>query len=80
MDRLGKIKLIKDLRSVWKNEATDFTNWLAEEENLQLLGDELGLEISLIQTEANVENFRADILAKESRIVSGVAFFIATSF
>ena len=66
MDKLGKIKLIKDLRSVWKNEATDFTNWLAEEENLQLLGDELGLEISLIQTEANVENFRADILAKES--------------
>lgn len=65
MNKLGKIKLIKNLRSIWKNEASDFTNWLAEEENLQLLGEELGLEISLIQTEANVENFRADILAKE---------------
>lgn len=66
MNQLGKIKLIKDLRSVWKNEASDFTNWLAEEENLQFLADELDLEISLVQTEANVENFRADILAKES--------------
>jgi hypothetical protein len=54
-----------NLREVWKNEATDFSNWLAQEENLQLLSEEIGIDISLIQTEANVGNYSVDILAKE---------------
>jgi len=43
-----------DLRTVWQREAIDFTNWFAEEENLRLLSDEIGIEVSLIQTEASV--------------------------
>ncbi len=43
-----------ELREEWKNEATDSTNWLAQNENLQLLSDEIGIDISLIQTEATV--------------------------
>ncbi|MEA1994022.1 MAG: hypothetical protein U9N35_06495 [Euryarchaeota archaeon] len=43
-----------DLRRVWKNEALDFTNWLAEEENLDLLSSEIGIDIGSIQTEASV--------------------------
>lgn len=62
---LGKITVVKDLRSVWKNEAYDFTEWLAQEENICLLGEELGLDISLIKTEANVGSFNVDILAEE---------------
>ena len=46
---LGKLSKI-DLRKVWNNEAADFTNWLAKEENLSLLSDEIGTDIKLIQT------------------------------
>lgn len=61
---LSKLKKI-DLREAWKNEAADFTNWLAEDENLQLLSEEIGIDISLIQTEASVGKFSVDILAEE---------------
>lgn len=61
---LGKIEEVK-LREVWKKEADDFTNWLAEEENLALLSDEIGIDLKLIQTEANVGKFNVDILAEE---------------
>ena len=63
---LGKIKVIKDLRSVWKNEANDFTKWLAQEENINLLGDELGLSLQVQETEAGVGSYRLDILATET--------------
>ena len=36
--QLGKMKRIDDLRKVWPNEATNFTKWLAEEDNLEELG------------------------------------------
>jgi hypothetical protein len=61
---LGKLEKI-DLRKVWKHEATDFTTWLAQEENLSLLSDEIGIDICLIQTEASVGKFNVDILAQE---------------
>lgn len=54
-----------ELREVWKHEALDFTNWLAKPENLELLSDEIGIGISLIQTEASVGNFNVDVLAEE---------------
>ncbi len=62
--QLGKLSQV-DLREYWKHEAQDFTQWLAEHENLSLLGDELGIDIELIQTEANVGRYNADILARE---------------
>ncbi|MBU1121650.1 MAG: DUF4268 domain-containing protein, partial [Candidatus Omnitrophica bacterium] len=61
---LSKLKKVA-LRNVWKNEAKDFTNWLAEEENLSLLSDEIGIDIKLIKTEAIVGSFNVDILAEE---------------
>ena len=61
---LGKLKKI-ELREGWKHEANDFTNWLAQEENLKLLSDEIGFDIRLIQTEAKVGSFNVDILAEE---------------
>ena len=63
--QLSKIKRV-DLRKVWKNEALDFTIWLAESENLELLSEEIEIEISLIQTEASVGKFKVDILAEEN--------------
>ncbi len=63
---LGKLIKHDDLRSIWKNEAYDFTVWLSEEENLNLLGETLGIEIELLQREAPAGAFSIDILAEES--------------
>ena len=54
-----------DLRNVWGHEALDFTSWLAQQENLDALSEEVGVEIKLIKTEANVGKFNVDILAEE---------------
>lgn len=64
--KLGKLVKYDDLRSVWHNEAYDFTTWLCEDENLELLGNTLGLEIDLIQREAPAGAFSIDILAEEA--------------
>ncbi len=66
MINLGKLKEIKDLRKVWPHEALDFTPWLAEEENLSLLADAVGIEITLDETEASVGDFNVDIYATET--------------
>lgn len=62
---LGKIEKI-DLRDIWKHEAADFSNWLAQPDNFQLLSEEIGLDMQVISTEANVGSFSADILAEET--------------
>jgi len=62
--KLGKLKKV-DLREFWKHEALDFTRWLAEPENLSELGNEIGLDIELIQIEAGIGRFSADIVAQE---------------
>ena len=62
---LGKLKKI-DLREAWKHEALDFAQWLAKYENLALLSEEIGVDINLIETEANVGSFNVDILAEDS--------------
>ena len=62
---LGDIKRVDDLRSVWKHEASDFTRWLAEEENLKLLSEAVGMRIRLVETEASVGSFSVDILAED---------------
>lgn len=61
---LGKLLKI-DLRKAWVHEAYDFTSWLALEENLTLLSEEIGVDIKFIQTEAGVGSFSVDILAEE---------------
>ena len=60
--KLSRIQKVS-LRDCWKNEATDFTPWLASEENIALLADALGLnELEVIAQEEHVGPFRADIL------------------
>ena len=53
-----------DLRNVWLSEPQDFTPWLAQENNLKILGDALGIELELEAQEKNVGPFRADILCR----------------
>jgi hypothetical protein len=61
MAKLNKV----DLRQQWTHEARDFTKWLSEPENLDLLSDEIGIGIELIQIEANVGRYNVDVLAQE---------------
>ena len=63
--KLGKIKRITDLRSIWPHEANAFTKWLAEEHNLAKLGEEIGIELELEERESSVGNFNVDLYAKE---------------
>ena len=63
---LGNLHKVKDLRSVWKNEAYDFTKWLSKEKNIAILSNEIGIEIEVIDTEVPTGSFSADILALES--------------
>jgi len=60
---LSTLKKI-DLREAWKHEAIDFTQWLAREENIRQLSNEIGFEIKVNQTEATIGDFNADILAE----------------
>ena len=50
------------LREAWRNEANDFTPWLAE--NIDHLSQAIGMELELSGTEVAVEQFSADILAR----------------
>ena len=60
------MKRIADLRTIWKHEAQDFTNWLAEEESLELLGETIGITLDLIEKESSIGSFNADIIASET--------------
>lgn len=65
MAKLGKLENV-DLREIWKTEASDFTPWLAREDNIELLGNEIGIELEVEGTEKDVGPFRADILCKDT--------------
>ncbi|CAJ0718222.1 hypothetical protein LMG7143_04333 [Ralstonia thomasii] len=55
-----------NLREAWKHEAGEFTPWLAQDDNLQLLAQALGLsEIELVATEHPVGDFKVDILCSD---------------
>lgn len=61
MPDFGNIKRV-NINDIWPNEAQDFTPWLAE--NLEKLGEVLGMDLEMVEIEASVGNFSLDILAK----------------
>lgn len=63
--QLGLLEQV-DLKNVWNNEPKEFTPWLAKSENLQLLGDVVGIELELEAQEKMLGPFRADILSKDT--------------
>lgn len=68
LERLTKVPL----RDFWEEEAGDFTPWLADEENINLLGETIGVELEVEAQEKNVGPFRADILCKDTVTNSSV--------
>lgn len=63
--KLGKIKRVTDLRSVWHHEAKDFSKWLAQENNLMQLSEAIGVDIVLEELESSVGSFNVDLYAIE---------------
>lgn len=59
---IGKLRQV-DLKKIWKNEATDFTPWLAE--NLSPLSEAIGFDLTLSGREQKVGPFSADIVATD---------------
>ena len=60
---LAKIERVSDLRATWPSEDQDFTPWLAD--NIAELGEALGMDLELQQTEAPVGGYSLDILATD---------------
>jgi Domain of unknown function (DUF4268) len=63
--QLGMLQRV-DPREVWPTEAGHFTPWLAQADQLRLLGDTIGFDLTLEAQEKSVGPFRADILCKET--------------
>ena len=51
------------VRDYWENEARDFTPWLAD--NINLLGEEIGLDLEVEAQESSVGSFRVDLLCRD---------------
>ena len=68
----GRLEKLKP-NSYWPNEAANFTPWLAEPANMQLLGEAIGVELEVEGVEVAVGPFAADIVCKslgeEHRVV-----------
>lgn len=63
--QLGRLEKI-DLREAWLSESSDFTPWLAQEKNLKLLSETIGIELECESIEKYVGPFRADIICKDT--------------
>ena len=61
-EEIGKLEAV-GIRSVWPNEASDLTPWIAE--NPELLSEALGLDLELKGTEVSVGPFSADVLLRD---------------
>jgi len=59
---LGELRRLNP-RDIWPSESSDFTPWLAE--NIDRLGEALGMDLEVTETEAAVGEFSVDILAKD---------------
>lgn len=52
------------LREVWKHEAVDFSQWLAN--NLDLLSETIGIQLVSVETEHPTGSFIVDLLAEDN--------------
>lgn len=62
--KIGKLTEV-DVRDLWKHEQYDFSNWLAKEENIKLLDNEIGLTLMDINKEVYIGSYRCDLVAKD---------------
>ncbi len=62
--KLGKLKEV-NVRELWHHEQYDFSEWLAKDENIKLLDDELDFTLVDINKEVYVGSYRCDLVATD---------------
>lgn len=62
--KIGKVEKV-DLREVWKHEASGFSKWLVEPQNIQYLNETINLNLVDIQTEKNVGGYKCDVVCRD---------------
>jgi hypothetical protein len=83
MGELGKLERVRNIRQAWQGEASHFTPWLAQQDNLSLLAETLGFGAEGFELEAvefSVGAFRADILARDMTSPDGDRILIENQF
>lgn len=61
MNPLGTLESV-NIRDVWQGEASHFTPWLAQPENLERLGEALAMALEPVSQETRVGSFFADLV------------------
>lgn len=59
--KIGTRRQVKDLRRIWPTEP-DFSNWLAKEDGLSLIAEDIGIEIENARRESRPGDYPADIV------------------
>ena len=70
---LGKIEKV-DIRNIWEHEGTDFTPWLAKEENIELLGSAIGIDL-IVEAVFENRDIKAEVTAKAEDQIAETAVF-----
>ena len=60
----GKLQEV-DVRELWRHEQYNFSEWLAKEENIEMLGNEVGVTFAEIRREVFVGSYRCDLVAQD---------------
>jgi hypothetical protein len=60
---IGTIEKV-ELREIWSHEAVKFTPWL--EENIEILGEVIVLQLSFVEREKTIGTFSLDLLAEDA--------------
>ena len=63
LERLTRVPI----REFWTNEASDFTPWLANEENIVLVSEAIRMDLEVEDQEKSVGRYWADILCKDAQ-------------
>jgi Domain of unknown function (DUF4268) len=61
---LGRLEKI-DLSHYWKTDESDFTHWLAQSDNIRLLGEAIQIELEVVLDATQVEELQSDLLCRD---------------
>ena len=74
---LGKIEKV-DIRNIWEHEGTDFTPWLAKDENIELLGSAIGIDL-IVEAVFEDPKIKAEITQEVEGIIPKHCIFASNT-